>query len=127
MYLFTCLSVCLSVCLSICLSVCQSICLSTCLSFHVCTYIGVPVCCNAMYCCFADIIISIKSGDSSDSPTDGVSTESPPSLTPNNLSNSTAVLPAAPQRLLVPGIFYKIRPGQYSSRGTYVITVHSRA
>ena len=65
---------------------------------------------------YVDVIISLKSGDTSGSSTNGVNMDSL-NVTPNNLSNSTAVVPTAPERKLVPDIFYRLQPGQYSPRG----------
>ena len=74
-----------------------------------------------MYTC-VDVIISLKSGDSlTDSSTNGVNVDTSLNslnLTPNNLSNSTAVVPStAPDRYSVPLIFSKLSPGQFGPKG----------
>jgi len=64
-----------------------------------------------------DIIISLKSGNSAGSSTDGVNAKSSLNLTPNNLSNSNAIVPVTPEMTL-PVIFDKLRPGQFGPKGT---------
>ena len=78
-----------------------------------------------MYMC-VDVIISLKSGyPLTDSSTNGVNVDTSLNslnLAPNNLSNSSAVVPStAPDRYSVPLIFSKLSPGQFGPKGIMYI------
>ena len=66
-----------------------------------------------------DVIISLKSGDTSNDSTNGVTVETSLNVTPNNLSNSISIPLAAPERIMVPSIFSKLSPNQFGPKGMY--------
>ena len=92
-----------------------------CTYVYLCVYCGCDICTYVymFYKCSPslDIIISLKSGNS----TDCANPESSLNLTPNNLSNSNAIVPVTPERTL-PVIFDKLRPGQFGPKGRYIHT-----